>query len=292
MPSFPIVDAHLHLWHPQRLSYGWLRGNELLERAYLAEDYNRACGRIDVAAMVFVECDVDAGLAEQEVRFVEAEASRDLRIKGIVAQASLEQGADALPFLEDLKATTPLLRGVRRIVESEPDLEFCLQSNFIEGVRLAGQLGLSFDMTVNYRHMEDVLQFVDRVSEVPLMLDHCGKPAIREERLEPWRSQIRALAEHPNVMCKVSGLLTEAAQGRWTEEEIRPYIDTVVEAFGFKRLVFGGDWPVCLQAAALLDWIALLDRALAGVSSEELRCFWRNNAIDFYRLDVSSGLAS
>jgi L-fuconolactonase len=287
MPSFPIVDGHLHLWDPQRLSYEWLRGNALLNRPYLTEDYSRATGLIEVEATVFVECDVDAGLAEQEVRFVELEAGRDARIKGIVAQASLEQGAAALPFLEHLKATTPLLRGVRRIVESEPDVEFCLQPNFIEGVKVAAQVGLSVEITVNYRQMDALLHFADRVGEVALMLDHCGKPAIREGRLDPWRSQLRALAEHPSVLCKLSGLLTAATHNRWTEGEIRPYIDTVVEAFGFKRLVFGGDWPVCLQAAALSEWIALLDRVFKGVGGNDLKRFWRENAIAFYRLDVT-----
>jgi L-fuconolactonase len=292
MPSFPIVDAHAHLWDPHRLSYKWLRGNELLDRPYLTEDYSRASGQIDVAAMVFVESAVDAGLAEQEIRLVEAETSRDARIRGIVAQASLEQGAAALPFLEHLKATTPLLRGVRRIVESEPDPGFCLQPDFIEGVKGAAQLGLSVEITVNYRHMDALLQFVERVGDVSLMLDHCGKPGIREGRLEPWASQLRSLAAtRPDMRCKLSGLLTEAAHRGWTEQQVRPYIDVAVEAFGFKRLLFGSDWPVCLQAAALTEWVALLDRALAGVSTNDLRCFWRDNAIAFYRLDLA-GLTS
>src|SRR5687767_997372 len=153
MPDFGIVDSHLHLWDPRRLSYGWLRGNDLLDRPYLIEDYRAHCGDVDVAAMVFVECFVDRGLFDAEVRFVEDEARRDPRIRAIVAQASLEDGAAALPFLEHLKATTPLLRGIRRIIEAESDLDFCMRPAFIEGVRLLGSLGLSFEITVNYRHL-------------------------------------------------------------------------------------------------------------------------------------------
>jgi L-fuconolactonase len=160
-----------------------------------------------------------------------------------------------------------------------------LKSQFIEGVRLLTDLGLTFEMTVNYRHLDAVLRFVDRVGQVPLMLDHCGKPSIRDRNLEPWRTQIRTLAAHTQVKCKLSGLLVEAGQ-HWTEGQLRPYIDTVVEAFGFRRLVFGSDWPVCLQAGTLQQWVALLDRALSGVDSVDLKCFYRNNAIDFYRLGV------
>lgn len=157
MPHCPIIDTHVHFWDPQQLSYGWLLESELLNQPYLVQDYRRACGQVDVEAMVFVECAVDADLAEREVRFVETQAQRDPRIKGIVAQVSLERGDTALGYLEHLKSTTPLLRGVRRIIESEPSFAFCLQSSFVEGVKGAGQLGLSFDMTVNYRHLEMLL---------------------------------------------------------------------------------------------------------------------------------------
>jgi L-fuconolactonase len=286
MPDFGIVDTHLHLWDPRRLSYGWQRGYDLLARPYLIEDYSVACGHIDVAAMVFVECLVDRGLFEAEIRFVEEQALSDPRIKAIVAQVSLEEGAAVLPYLEHLKATTPLLRGIRRIVEFEPELDFCLRPAFIEGVKLLRCLGLSFEITVNYRHMEPVLRFVDRVGEIPLMLDHCGKPGIREGRLEPWRAQMRALATYPNVMCKLSDLPVEADHRDWTEAQIRPYIDAAAEAFGFKRLVYGGDWPVCLQATAISDWVGLLDRSFSGVHPRYLAQFYRDNAVDFYRLEL------
>jgi L-fuconolactonase len=286
MPSFPIIDTHLHLWHPQRLSYGWLTGNQLLNRPYLVEDYQQACAGVDVGAAVFLESQVDPGLLEEEVRFVEEQGGRDPRVKGLVAQARLEDGAHVLPFLEGLRRSTPLLRGIRRIIESEPELEFCLKSEFIEGVRLLAPLGLPFEITVNYRHLETLLRFVDRVGQVALILDHCGKPRIRDRELEPWRTQIRTLAAQTQVKCKLSGLMVEADHRHWSEEQLRPYIDAVVEAFGFQRLLFGSDWPVCLQAGTLPQWVALLDRALAGVDSVDLKCFYRNNAIDFYRLDV------
>lgn len=279
MPSSGIVDTHLHLWDPRRLSYAWHGGNAVLARPYLIEDYPA-----DVAAMVFVECFVDEGLFEAEVRFVEEQIARDPRIQAIVAHAKLEEGAAALPFLQHLRATTPKLRAIRRNIEAQPDLDFCLRPAFIEGVKLLPSLGLKFEITVNYRHMENVLRFVDLIGEVPVMLDHCGKPGIREGLLEPWRTQLLTLAERPNVMCKVSGLTVEAGPGSWTEDQLRPFVDATVEAFGFERLVYGSDWPVCLQATSLARWAAFLDHCFAGVSADQLRQFYRDNALDFYGL--------
>jgi L-fuconolactonase len=278
MPNFGIVDTHLHLWDPRRFSYDWVRGNSLMDRPYLTEDYRAACGDIDVTAMVFVECFVRRGQFEAEVRFVEEQALRDPRIKAIIAQASLEEAAGILPFLEHLKDTTPLLRGIRRVTALEPEFDFCLRPAFIEGVKLAGALGLSVDLCVNYRQMEHVPRLVDLVGNTALMLDHCGKPAVREGLIDPWRRQMHALAAHPNVMCKLSGL------PRAADHQIRPFIEAAVEAFGFERLVYGGDWPACLPDNSIPEWVTLLDRLFSGVSTGDLRRFYRDNAINFYRL--------
>jgi L-fuconolactonase len=286
MPDFGIVDSHLHLWHPEQLSYGWLRENDLLNRPYQTADYQRDCGDVNVAAMVFVECAVNPGLYEREVRFVEQQAAGDPRIQAIIAQARLEDGTTIVPFLERLKSTTPLLRGTRRMFEAHADIDFCLRSDFIAGVKALGSLGLSFEITVNYRHMDNVLRFVERVGDIPLMLDHCGKPGIREGRFEPWRSRLRSLATHSNVRCKLSGLTTEADHRSWTDEQIQPFVEAVVEGFGFDRLVYGSDWPVCLQSTSIRQWVGLLDGILAGVDARDLRQFYRNNAIDFYKLDI------
>ena len=122
------IDTHLHLWDPRQLGYAWLRGIALLDQPHLIQDYRRACAGLDVEAMVFVECVADAAQFEDEVRFVEKQAREDPRLKGIVAQADLAQGAGVATSLERLKATTPLLRGIRQNIEAQPDPEFCLRS--------------------------------------------------------------------------------------------------------------------------------------------------------------------
>lgn len=278
------IDTHLHLWDPRQLGYTWLRGIALLDRPYLVEDYGRACAGLGIEAMAFMECVVDAGQFEGEARFVEGQAKQDPRIKALVAQADCAQGARVAASLERLKATTPLLRGVRQNIEAQPDPEFCLRPAFIEGVKSLTAVDLHFEICANYRHMRAVTAFAEQVSEVRLMLDHCGKPNIRGREIEPWRSEMQALAALPNVHCKVSGLMTEANLEHWTDEDIRPYIDATVEAFGFERVVFGSDWPVCLLAGTLGRWMEVLERCLRGADTAKLERFYRLNAIDFYRL--------
>jgi len=135
--------------------------------------------------------------------------------------------------------------------------------------------------------MANILKFVEALPEVPMILDHIGKPAIRDGRMQPWASQMRALAQFPNLVCKVSGVATEAAV-TWTADDLKPFIDVAFDVFGFGRTMFGGDWPVTLQAVEPRRWIALLDERLAGVDAADQRRFWRDNAARAYRLDLGA----
>ncbi len=208
MPSFPIVDSHLHIWDPGRFRYPWLDTIPLLNRPYSLEDYSRATQPTAVEAMVFLQCECEPAQALAEAQWVAREAVRDPRIGGIVAWAPLEKGAAVEADLEAL-ARIPLMRGVRRIIQFEPDLDFCLRPDFIAGVRLLARFGFSFDICIDHRHMANAVAFARQVPEVPMILDHIGKPDIKGGGLEPWRTSLRALAALPHVVCKVSGMVTE-----------------------------------------------------------------------------------
>jgi len=284
MPDFPVVDAHLHIWDPRQIRYPWIEGNAVLDRPFLPDDYRQHFAGVDVEAMVFVQCDCEFAASMREVEWVAEQVVDDPRIRGIVAWAGLERGAAVEPDLAALH-DRPLVKGVRRILQSEADVEFCLQPDFVEGARLLARFGFSFDICVNFRQMASVLRFVEQVPDVPMVLDHIGKPSIRDGRSQPWADQMRELARFPNVACKISGVATEAASG-WVEDDLRSYIDTAFDAFGFERTMFGSDWPVMLMAVEPRRWVALLDGMLAGVSDDDKRRFWRTNASDFYRLGL------
>jgi L-fuconolactonase len=291
MPSFPIVDTHLHLWDPTRISYSWQAGNALLNRSYQIDDYRQASEPINVEAMVFVECHVDdhprSGQYIKEIEFVEEQAERDPRIRAIVAKAPLERGEAVASILHKMLDRFPRLRGIRRIPEFEPDPRgFMLSPKFVDGVRLLRDYNLHFELNVNYMQMDGALEFLSHVTEIPIVLDHCGKPGIKGGHIDLFRRHMKAVASHPNVVCKLSDLPVEANWTDWTEADLRPFIYATLEAFGIQRVMYGGDWPVCLQATSLNRWVGVLDRALAGASMTELHMLYRDNANRFYRLDL------
>ena len=287
MLNFPIVDTHLHLWDPGYLRYPWLDGNALLNKPYLLDDYNHATGPVAVEKMVFLQCECDPAQFMDEAAWVTELASTEPRIQGIVPWAPLELGDGARPHLEAL-AQNPLIKGIRRIIQFEADPDFCLRPDFVRGVQALADYGLSFDICIHHGQMANTIQLVGQCPNVQFILDHIGKPDIKQQQLDPWRSELRQLASFPNVWCKMSGLVTEADHQRWQPVDLQPYIDHVLEVFGFDRVMYGGDWPVAYQATSYPRWVATLADAVAGVSADELRKLFRDNAIAFYRLPAES----
>ena len=283
MPNLPLVDAHLHLWDPRRFRMPWLDGNALLDRPYLLDDYNRHTEGIEVAAMVYLQVEVSPAYALLEARWVSELAMADPRIQGIVPWAPLEDGDRAASFLEALATIDPRIRGVRRLLQSEP-LDFGLQPDFVRGVRLLPRYELSFDLGISHLHLANAISLVRACPETSFVLDHIGKPDIATGRLDPWRAEIELLAALPNVCCKVSGMVTEAERGTWQPEDLAPYLAHVLGAFGEDRVLFGGDWPVCLMGSPYLRWVETLDALTTHLSEDAKRKLWAENARRFYRL--------
>tara|TARA_A100001011_G_C14216601_1_gene802328 strand:- start:240 stop:1115 length:876 start_codon:yes stop_codon:yes gene_type:complete len=291
MPNFPIIDTHLHIWDFDRLNYSAFKGHPLFGRSYQIEDYQRDCESLDIEAMVFLECYADFSASEgqyiAEIKYVEESADRDPRIKGIVPMAPVEWGSQVGTVLEEMQENHPSVKGIRRIVEFDHNpRELTLSKNFIEGVNTLEKFGYHFEINVNHTQMDIVREFVKCIPNVPMILDHCGKPGIAEGEIQQYKDDIAELSKHPNLWIKLSDLPVEADHETWTDDDIKPYIDATIDAFGFDRTIYAGDYPICLQATTLTRWVDVLDRALAGSSEEELRKFYRNNANAFYRLGL------
>ena len=283
-----LLDTHVHFWNPQRLRYSWLRNNALLNKRYEVEDYSALGQWPTTDGWVFIECDADPGQSLEEIQFVEEQAQRDPRVRAIVAHAPLERGRAIEPLLEQIVRCSSKVRGIRRILQMEGDLGALLQSaTFIEGVRLLRKFDLHFEITVTHRQMDRVSAFVQMLPEIPMVLDHCGKPGIRHGLLDAFRRHVGELARYPNVYCKLSGLATEADHDTWTDAQLFPYIDTALQAFGPRRLLYGSDWPVCLQATSLPRWIGVLERGLAGCTEEERSRIFFDNANALYRTGLN-----
>ncbi|MEM9387824.1 MAG: amidohydrolase family protein [Pseudomonadota bacterium] len=284
MPDFSIVDSHLHIWDPSRLPYRWLNGHETLGRAYLLPDYDEAVDGVDVSKMVFVECDIDPGHALDEIAWVDEVALQDPRIAAYVAHAPVETGDAIAPLLERLQDFSKM-RGVRRLIQGETQAGFCVQPKFIQGVQALERFGWSFDICILGWQMDDAISLVDACPNVQFILDHIGKPRIIDGALQPWARQMSALAERENVVCKLSGVATEADHQSWKASDLSPFIQTALQSFGPQRLMFGGDWPVATQAIDARSWISCVDDEVGSLSEDEKRCLFLDVAAETYRLD-------
>ena len=284
MPGFALVDAHVHLYDPDALDYPWMRGQPVLNTLHGPAEYTAAIGGVAVDKLVFVEVDVADGRHLDEAVWVESTARWDARVQAIVASMPLEKGAMVEPDIAAF-ARMPLARGVRRLIQAHVDEPgWCLRPDFVAGVKLLAKYDLGFEICIYHPQMAEAIELARRCPEVRFILDHIGKPAIREGVREPWWSQMRELARLPNVVCKVSGVVTEADRKTWTYDQVAPYVAHAIECFGFDRVAFGGDWPVMELATRYPDWVALVDRVTAGAPEADLRKLYRDTAIGFYRL--------
>ncbi len=279
----PLTDAHIHLWDPRRLSYPWLEAHPSLNRLHGLTEFDEARGGTDVEGFVFVQCDAVRASWEAETRWVQSLAESDHRVRGIVAFAPLEMGDAVRPCLESLRGIDRV-RGVRRLLQSEPDAGFCLRPGFLEGVAALADYGLRFDICIYHHQLPAVIEMVERTPEVTFILDHIAKPDIRAGRLDPWREQLRRLADYPNVACKISGLVTEADHEHWRPDELCPYVEHTLECFGFDRVMFGSDWPVVTLATAYPRWVETLREMVAGCDASDQRKLFHDNAVRWYGL--------
>jgi L-fuconolactonase len=259
----------------------WIDGDARLDRGYGRADLAQASAGLTLEAIVYVQVDVMPAYGLLEARWA-AEQDPD----AIVAWAPLEDGAVASSYLDALVAIDPRIKGVRRLIQSEPDPDFPIRPGLLEGLRLLPKYGLSFDICIRHEQLARSVEMVRACPETSFVLDHLAKPGVKAGLLDPWREHISALADLPNVVCKVSGLVTEADHAHWTPADLAPYVAHVLSAFGEDRVLFGGDWPVVTQAATYLDWVHTLADLTASRSAEANRKLWRDNARRVYRLPV------
>jgi predicted TIM-barrel fold metal-dependent hydrolase len=228
-----------------------------------------------------MECDVDEPNALAEARMIQNLAQRHPSISGIVASGRPEHGGFR-GHLEKL-AELASVRGVRRVLHTQPD-RLSQEPLFAENLRLLPQFGLSFDLCVLARQLPQAIDLVRRCPEVSFILDHCGVPDVRGRALDPWRAHISDLAALPNVTCKISGLVAYADPVNWSAGDLRPWIEHVLAQFGWERVVWGGDWPVCTLASTLARWTEATRELTRGAGESKLEKLFHVNAERIYRI--------
>ncbi len=274
-----IIDTHQHLWDTENLEYPWLEGFDLLGKRYTPEDYREAVGNLNVIKSVHVEGDPAETDVVKEVEWLTEIAETDGMIGAIAAAAPLEK-PNAEAILEQLIGFGRVV-GVRRMAWHHPDPQFYATPDLINGVKLLTKFDLSFELCANSTQLPAAIELVKATPDVRHALNHCGGPDIKGGQFEPWASHIRELAAFENVHCKVSGIVTTASEN-WTREELKPYIRHLIEAFGYERLMFGSDWPVCTLAATYQEWVDALLWAVEDASDAEKNSLFYENASEFY----------
>jgi L-fuconolactonase len=227
---------------------------------------------------------VQASSSVHETRFLLAAAANHSFIKGVVGWVPLigpAVEADLERFAADKK-----LRGIRHVLHDEADDYYMLRPDFNDGIRTLRKFGLAYDILIFERHLPQTIEFVDRHPGQRFVVDHLAKPRVRDNAVSPWREQMFELAKRPHVYCKISGLATEGNHTNWTQEQLRVYIDVVLQAFGPKRVMFGSDWPVCLLAISYGRWVSLVSEEIAGLSADEQSRIWSGTAAEAYQLSV------
>ncbi len=283
MNALPLVDAHVHLWDPAQLRYAWLDGLPALNRPFLPEDFAAASAGFNVTKMIFVEAGCESAQSLAEVDWVTRLAKNEPRLRGIIAHAPLEKGAAVQAELIAL-ATRTLVKGIRRLLQSEPETDFCLRPDFVAGVKLLANFGFTFDLCIRHDQLRGVAKLVEFVPEVTFILDHFGKPDVRGKQTEPWATDFKTLAAFPNVVCKLSGLTTEADWNHWQSDDLKFYVEHTLDTFGFDRILFGSDWPVSTLATTYPRWVETIFDMTSFASPAERTKLFQTNAERIYRI--------
>lgn len=277
-----IVDTHQHLWDLDKLPYSWTAKSGKLNRSFRLDDYSEATQGIEIIKSVHVEADIDEAFIPDETRYIlELSVRDDNPLSGVIANGRPEHDN----FREYVRefAGHPNLKGIRRLLQSEPN-ELSMTTTFIENIRSLEEFGLSFDICVRDHQLPLAIRLVKECPNVSFILDHCGNPDIKNRNYDDWRKRIAEIADLPNVVIKVSGIVVNTDVENWTVEDLRPAVEHVIASFGWDRVMFGSDWPVCTLAASYRQWFDALNFLVKDASEENKQKLFRENAERIYRV--------
>lgn len=273
------IDSHHHFWNYDPVEYDWIdEPMGAIRCDFLPQNLKREIEAAGIDGVVSVQ----ARQTVAETDWLLQMAHENDFIKGVVGWLPIADKSFAM-WLEKYSSSDKL-KSLRHVIQGEPDDQFILRRDFNEGIQLIGHTNLAYDILIFERHLPYAIQFVDRHPNQLFVVDHIAKPLIGQGILSPWREQIMELAKRPNVYCKLSGMVTEADYHTWTPQQLKPYFDTVVEAFGPQRVLFGSDWPVCLVATTYPNWVQVVVNAISALSETEQAAVMGGNAVRVYQL--------
>ncbi len=280
-----IIDAHQHFWNLDLpFEYGWLHEPQHAPicRNFLPDDLKPHLQSAGVDRTVFVQTQHDV----EENRWVLKLAETNEFIAGVVGWVDLASPACEDQLMEFLG--NPKFVGIRHVTQAEPDDDFIVRSDIVSGLRILQKHQVPFDLLFLTQHLQHAATLSGLLPELPMVIDHLSKPKIKNQITEGWAKDLRNAAQYPNVFCKLSGMVTEADWKNWKPADLKPYVETALEAFGPERCMFGSDWPVCELAASYEDVFAALKDILSSLSPTEQAQIFGETAGKFYDMKLES----
>lgn len=273
------IDSHQHFWKYNEDRDTWITDDmSVLQKNFLPEDLRPVLAQHGIEGTVIVQSDQ----SKEENVFQLANALQHDFVKGVVGWIDFqaENISDQLSYYQEFKK----MKGFRHILQGEKQRDFMLRPAFMQGIRQLERFGFTYDILIFPDQLKYAVEFVRAFPNQPFVLDHIAKPNIKDQKIDEWKLAMQELAKQENVSCKVSGMVTEANWQTWKKEDFRPYLETVAEAFGPKRLMYGSDWPVCLVAASYDTVLNLVKDFFSTFSKSEQELIFGENAVRFYKL--------
>lgn len=292
-----VIDCHQHLWDRSKFTLRWIKPGSLMDRNYVMSDYLAAIEGTGIKNSVYMEVDVEPSQQQAEADHL-VDICKSKKAPTIAAVISGRPASDAFAaYIKQFK-DSPYIKGIRQVLHGDSTpAGYCLQDSFVRGIRLLGELNLSFDICLRPKELSDGASLAEKCPGTRFILDHCGNADPKaffnsgdsrqgvtiEHNVNEWRRGLDRVAAAKNTICKISGIVARVPK-QWTADDLAPIVNHCLDAFGPQRVIFGSDWPVCLNGAPLRDWVAALKQIIASRPTTEQQSLLRGNAISFYRL--------
>lgn len=280
----PIIDTHQHLWDLKQFKLPWVTKESPLAKNYLMADYFDATKGLNVVKSIYMEVDVDPSHQQAEAEYVIGlcKQADNPMVAAVISGRPASDGFNK--YITQFK-NSAYIKGLRQVLHGPgTPAGYCLDRKFIQGIRLLGELGISYDICIRPGELTDAAKLIDACPDTRFILDHCGNANVQGKDHTGWKRDIAAVAKRKHVVCKVSGIVASAKPGGWTADDLAPIINHVLESFGPNRVMFGGDWPVCTLASTYRQWVEALKSIVRERKAEEQSKLFHDNALGVYGL--------
>lgn len=273
------IDAHQHFWQFDPIKHGWIdESMQAIRKSFSPFDLQKEIASVGIEGTIAVQADE----TEKENSYLLNLSDENDFIKAIVGWIDLK-AVDAIERMQYWKIHNKI-KGFRCIMQGQEDSSYLTNKDFLENVKKLAPYGYTYDLLVYHKQFPSLIKFVEKLPDNRMILDHLGKPDIKNKDIKEWKANLKIIAQHPGIYCKLSGMITEADYERWTYEDLKPYLETAAEYFGVDRICFGTDWPVCLLAGSYTQVYEIIEKFSNQLTSDEKNKLLGLNTMKFYTI--------